>query len=172
MVAIDGNLGCLQGMNYVAASLLLVMKTEEEAFWMLAVLLENILYHDSYSENLYGCHVEQRVFKDLFKKKCPRFHILSLCSLVDVDIFACLLNLRGIVLAVYSLLVQRTMIFLCVSCKLPSAFLFSLILVCGVYRLATHFDNIDFDVSLVTTEWFLCLFAKSLPSEVCTHLSC
>lgn len=64
-------------MNYVAASLLLVMKTEEEAFWMLAVLLENILFHDSYSENLYGCHVEQRVFKDLFKKKCPRFYILN-----------------------------------------------------------------------------------------------
>jgi hypothetical protein len=82
--AIDANLGCVQGMNYVAASLLLVMRTEEEAFWMLAVLLENILYHDSYSENLYGCHVEQRVFKDLFKKKCPRFDILSLCSLVDI----------------------------------------------------------------------------------------
>lgn len=48
---------------------------------------------------------------------------------------------------------------------------FSLDLVCGVCRLATHFDKIDFDVSLVTTEWFLCLFAKSLPSEVCTHFS-
>lgn len=70
---------------------------------MLAVLLENILLHDSYSENLYGCHVEQRVFKDLFKKKCP--------------------------------------------------------------RLSAHLDSIDFDVSLVTTEWFLCLFSKSLPSE-------
>jgi hypothetical protein len=28
-------------------------------------------------------------------------------------------------------------------------------------------EEIEFDVSLVTTEWFLCLFAKSLPSEVC-----
>lgn len=99
----DSRVGYCQGMNYVAASLLLVMKNEEEAFWMLAVLLENILLHDSYSENLYGCHVEQRVFKDLFKKKCP--------------------------------------------------------------RLSAHLDSIDFDVSLVTTEWFLCLFSKSLPSE-------
>jgi hypothetical protein len=32
-------------------------------------------------------------------------------------------------------------------------------------RLAAHLDKIEFDVSLVTTEWFLCLFAKSLPSE-------
>lgn len=33
-------------------------------------------------------------------------------------------------------------------------------------RLATRLEEIEFDVSLVTTEWFLCLFAKSLPSEV------
>ena len=35
-----------------------------------------------------------------------------------------------------------------------------------VDRLAQHLDDIDFEVSLVVTEWFLCLFAKSLPSEV------
>jgi hypothetical protein len=35
-----------------------------------------------------------------------------------------------------------------------------------VNRLAQHLDDIDFEVSLVVTEWFLCLFAKSLPSEV------
>lgn len=63
---------CLQGLNYVAALLLLVMKTEEEAFWMLAVLLENVLVRDCYTDNLSGCHVEQRVFKDLLAKKCPR----------------------------------------------------------------------------------------------------
>lgn len=62
----------LQGLNYVAALLLLVMKTEEEAFWMIAVLLENVLVSDCYNKNLSGCHVEQRVFKDLLTKKCPR----------------------------------------------------------------------------------------------------
>ncbi|CAK9221019.1 unnamed protein product [Sphagnum jensenii] len=99
----DSRVGYCQGMNFVAAMLLLVMKTEQDAFWMLAVLLENVLFNDCYAENLYGCHVEQRVFKDMFKKKFP--------------------------------------------------------------RLAAHLDKIEFDVSLVTTEWFLCLFAKSLPSE-------
>ena len=63
----------LQGLNYVAALLLLVMKTEEDAFWMLAVLLENVLVNDCYTNNLSGCHVEQRVFKDLLAKKCPRY---------------------------------------------------------------------------------------------------
>lgn len=63
----------LQGLNYVAALLLLVMKTEEDAFWMLAVLLENVLVSDCYTDKLSGCHVEQRVFKDLLAKKCPRY---------------------------------------------------------------------------------------------------
>jgi hypothetical protein len=80
------------------------MKTEEDAFWMLAVLLENVLVRDCYTTNLSGCHVEQRVFKDLLAQKCS--------------------------------------------------------------RIATHLEDMGFDVSLVATEWFLCLFSKSLPSEV------
>ncbi|OIW04287.1 hypothetical protein TanjilG_00847 [Lupinus angustifolius] len=99
----DSDVGYCQGLNYVAALLLLVMKTEEDAFWMLAVLLENVLVSDCYTNNLSGCHVDQRVFKDLVVKKCP--------------------------------------------------------------RIASHLETLEFDVSLVTTEWFLCLFSKSLPSE-------
>ncbi|XXG44792.1 hypothetical protein AAC387_Pa02g0050 [Persea americana] len=99
----DSDVGYCQGLNYVAALLLLVMKTEEDAFWMLAVLLENVLVSDCYTDNLSGCHVEQRVFKDLLAKKCP--------------------------------------------------------------RIAAHLEALEFDVSLVATEWFLCLFSKSLPSE-------
>ncbi|KAK1306231.1 hypothetical protein QJS10_CPA10g01780 [Acorus calamus] len=100
----DSDVGYCQGLNYVAALLLLVMKTEEDAFWMLAVLLENVLVNDCYTDNLSGCHVEQRVFRDMLAKKCP--------------------------------------------------------------RIAAHLEAMEFDVSLVTTEWFLCLFCKSLPSEV------
>jgi hypothetical protein len=99
----DSDVGYCQGLNYVAALLLLVMKTEEDAFWMLAVLLENVLVRDCYTTNLSGCHVEQRVFKDLLAQKCS--------------------------------------------------------------RIATHLEDMGFDVSLVATEWFLCLFSKSLPSE-------
>ncbi|KAK9663924.1 hypothetical protein RND81_14G006600 [Saponaria officinalis] len=99
----DSYVGYCQGLNYVAALLLLVMKTEEDAFWMLAVLLEDVLVNDCYTNNLSGCHVEQRVFKDLLAKMCP--------------------------------------------------------------GIAAHLEALEFDVSLVTTEWFLCLFSKSLPSE-------
>ncbi|GAB2285221.1 hypothetical protein Dimus_019674 [Dionaea muscipula] len=99
----DSYVGYCQGLNYVAALLLLVMKTEEDAFWMLAVLLENVLVNDCYTNNLTGCHVEQRVFKDLLAKKLT--------------------------------------------------------------KVAAHLEELEFDVSLVATEWFLCLFSKSLPSE-------
>ncbi|KAH7434660.1 hypothetical protein KP509_06G029100 [Ceratopteris richardii] len=99
----DAHVGYCQGMNFVAGLLLLVMKREEDAFWMLAVLLENVLFKDCYTTDLLGSHVEQRVFKDLLNQKCP--------------------------------------------------------------RLAAHLELIGFDISLVITEWFLCLFAKSLPSE-------
>ncbi|KAK1389116.1 RabGAP/TBC domain-containing family protein [Heracleum sosnowskyi] len=99
----DSDVGYCQGLNYVGALLLLVMKTEEDAFWMLAVLLENVLVSDCYTTNLSGCHVEQRVFKDILAKKCP--------------------------------------------------------------RIAAHLEAVKFDVSLVATEWFLCVFSKSLPSE-------
>lgn len=61
------------------------MKTEEDAFWMLAVLLENVLVNDCYTNNLSGCHVEQRVFKDLLTKKCPRYFFTSiLCCLLHL----------------------------------------------------------------------------------------
>lgn len=68
----------MQGLNYVAALLLLVMKTEEDAFWMLAVLLENVLFNDCYTYNLSGCHVDQRVLRELLAKKCPRLSLIIL----------------------------------------------------------------------------------------------
>jgi hypothetical protein len=125
-----------QGLNYVAALLLLVMKTEEDAFWMLAVLLENVLVSDCYTNNLSGCHVEQRVFQDLLVKKCPRyFPFDGLASwLFNGCQFAKKLGIKK-------------------QC-----------------RIATHLEELEFDVSLVATEWFLCLFSKSLPSEVGSSL--
>ena len=59
-------------MNYVAAYLLLVMRDEEAAFWVLSALVEKVLFDDCFAEDLFGCHVEQRVLKDLLKAKRPR----------------------------------------------------------------------------------------------------
>lgn len=118
----------------MAALLLLVMKTEEDAFWMLAVLLENVLVNDCYTDNLSGCHVEQRVFKDLLAKKCPRFTFISF----DIQRYFIYPNVHDVIAGHFVL----------------------------TFRIAAHLEAMEFDVSLVATEWFLCLFAKSVPSEV------
>ncbi|KAF6143577.1 hypothetical protein GIB67_029746 [Kingdonia uniflora] len=36
----------------------------------------------------------------------------------------------------------------------------------GKAKITAHLEDMEFDVSLVAAEWFLCLFSKSLPSEV------
>ncbi|KAL3682154.1 hypothetical protein R1sor_000176 [Riccia sorocarpa] len=59
------------GNEFVAALLLLVMKTEEDAFWMLAVLLENVLFSESFAEYLRGCHLAPRARPLQLRKQCP-----------------------------------------------------------------------------------------------------
>jgi len=101
-------IGYCQGMNFVAAMLLIVLGHDEEAaFWVLASLIDDedrgILYPDMYSRDLSGCHVEMR-------------------------------SLRGLV-----------------ESKLP--------------RLAAHLSAMKSDMSILATDWFLCLYSTSLPSE-------
>ena len=38
-------------------------------------------------------------------------------------------------------------------------------------RIVAHLEQLEFDVSLVATEWFLCLFAKRFLSEVSIKIS-
>lgn len=54
-------IGYSQGMNFVAGFLLQCPGMDEEsAFWLLVVLVEQILFMDTYDSNLSGCHVEMR----------------------------------------------------------------------------------------------------------------
>jgi TBC1 domain family member 8/9 len=59
-----------QGMNIIAAQLLLYMP-EEEAFWTLAAIVED-LSPDYYTKQLLGSIVDQSVFNDLVKKYTPK----------------------------------------------------------------------------------------------------
>lgn len=99
--------GYCQGMNYVAALLLLALGHDEEAsFWVMASLIDNdkgILYQDMYADGLAGCHVEMRSLRALVKTKLP--------------------------------------------------------------RLAQHMEELHCDMSLLATDWFLCLYSTSLPAE-------
>ncbi len=33
-------------------------------------------------------------------------------------------------------------------------------------RLQQHFQALDFDINMLATDWYLCLYSVSLPSEV------
>lgn len=111
---IHRDIGYCQGMNYIAAMLLLVSEYDEEAaFWIMCQLIghgesEGILYKNVYASTLSGCHVEMRTLESIVAKKLP--------------------------------------------------------------RLAHHMDLIDCDFSMVSTEWFLCLYATSLPPETVVRI--
>lgn len=105
--------GYCQGMNYVAATLLIAMEYDEEAaFWVLASLIDTddrgILYHDVYARDLSGCHVEMRSLREL------------------------------------------------VSLKMP--------------RLSSHMMVLNCDMSIIATDWYLCLYCTSLPMETCLRV--
>ena len=63
--------GYCQGLNFIAGMMLLFLD-EERVFWLLAVLLETILPPDYYAQDLIGCNVDLRVFRDLLEKKVPK----------------------------------------------------------------------------------------------------
>jgi len=61
----------LQGLNYVAGLLLLVTKDEEQSFWLLTVLIRNIL-PSYYSSKMHGLVTDIAVLGDLVRDKCPK----------------------------------------------------------------------------------------------------
>ncbi|ORX89230.1 TBC-domain-containing protein [Basidiobolus meristosporus CBS 931.73] len=74
------SVGYCQGMNLIAAVLLLVQSDEEYAFWTLVCIIENILPSDYYTGQLLVSQADQRVLKELVKEILPRLdsHFCSL----------------------------------------------------------------------------------------------
>ncbi|XP_066266474.1 growth hormone-regulated TBC protein 1-A-like [Branchiostoma lanceolatum] len=62
--------GYCQGMNFIVAIFLLILKDEEQAFWLLVTLLEDIL-PEYYSKDMKGLKVDQEVLGELVKLKNP-----------------------------------------------------------------------------------------------------
>jgi hypothetical protein len=53
--------GYCQGMNMIAASLLLIMPSEEDAFWVLCSIVERILPKTYFEPNLLASRADQEV---------------------------------------------------------------------------------------------------------------
>ena len=72
--------GYCQGMNLIAANLLLIMPTAEDAFWMLATLIEKILPDKYYDHSLLTSRADQAVLRQYVTTVLPRLsgHLDSL----------------------------------------------------------------------------------------------
>ncbi|XP_076861865.1 TBC1 domain family member 2A isoform X2 [Brachyhypopomus gauderio] len=64
--------GYCQGLNRLAAIALLVLQSEEEAFWCLVAIVQYLMPQDYYTKTLLGSQADQRVFKDFMAEKMPR----------------------------------------------------------------------------------------------------
>ncbi|KAJ1219215.1 hypothetical protein NDU88_006784 [Pleurodeles waltl] len=65
-------IGYCQGLNRLAALILLVMQEEESSFWCLVDIVENVMPVEYYSKTLAASQVDQRVFKDFLAEKLPK----------------------------------------------------------------------------------------------------
>lgn len=50
-------------MNFVAATLLVVMRSEEDCFWLLMLTLERLLSPDYYTDGLVGVRIDSQVLR-------------------------------------------------------------------------------------------------------------
>lgn len=64
--------GYCQGMNLIAGSLLLIMPTAEDAFWVLTSLIENILPQHYYDHGLLASRADQQVLRQYVKELLPK----------------------------------------------------------------------------------------------------
>jgi hypothetical protein len=67
------DLGYCQSMNFVGA-VLLVHLAEEQAFWVLCALIEDLAPPDYYSRSMIGSRIDQMVFESCVAWKLPQLH--------------------------------------------------------------------------------------------------
>ncbi|KAG6010948.1 hypothetical protein E4U21_002618 [Claviceps maximensis] len=74
------DVGYCQGMNLIAANLLLIMPSAEDAFWILASIIESILPHGYYDQSLMASRADQQVLRQFVSTVLPKLsaHLDSL----------------------------------------------------------------------------------------------
>lgn len=66
------DVGYCQGMNLIAANLLLIMPSAEDAFWILASIIESILPHGYYDQSLMASRADQQVLRQFVSTVLPK----------------------------------------------------------------------------------------------------
>ena len=77
------DIGYCQGMGVICATLLLLFE-EEDAFWMMCSIVEDLLPGQYYSVSLIGVQVDIRVFRYLIQQYLPNLH--KLFNEHDIDL--------------------------------------------------------------------------------------
>ncbi|KPM45677.1 hypothetical protein AK830_g1004 [Neonectria ditissima] len=74
------DVGYCQGMNLITANLLLIMPSAEDAFWILASIVEDILPHGYYDHSLIASRADQQVLRQYVRTILPKLstHLDSL----------------------------------------------------------------------------------------------
>mmetsp|Transcript_27667 Transcript_27667/g.24336 ORF Transcript_27667/g.24336 Transcript_27667/m.24336 type:complete len:96 (-) Transcript_27667:17-304(-) len=67
------HIGYCQGLNFVAAKILSVIDHEEDSFWILTTLIEDILPIDYFS-SMVGVMTDQKIFNEIIAFKFPKFY--------------------------------------------------------------------------------------------------
>lgn len=86
------DIGYCQGTGVIIAHLLLFME-EEDAFWMMCTVIEDLLPPSYFDANLIGAHADQRVLRQLLTQCLPTTHKI----LLDHDIELALITLSWFV---------------------------------------------------------------------------
>ncbi|KAF2842201.1 TBC-domain-containing protein [Patellaria atrata CBS 101060] len=73
-MAYNPEIGYCQGMNLIAASIILSVPTGEDAFWIFTTIVEHILRENSFDANLSGSFADQGVLKALVQKHLPALY--------------------------------------------------------------------------------------------------
>ena len=89
------DVGYCQGMNLITASLLLIMPTAEDAFWMLASLVELILPARYFDRSLLASRADQRVLREYVAELLPKLsaHLADLAIELEALTFQWFLSL-------------------------------------------------------------------------------
>ncbi|KAI5815314.1 rab-GTPase-TBC domain-containing protein [Pyronema omphalodes] len=87
--------GYCQGMNMIAASLLLIMPSEEDAFWVLCSVVERILPKTYFEPSLLASRADQEVLKHFVFHLLPSLHhhLASLCVTLEALCFQWFLSI-------------------------------------------------------------------------------
>ncbi|XP_061642528.1 TBC1 domain family member 2A isoform X2 [Phyllopteryx taeniolatus] len=84
------SIGYCQGLNRLAAIALVVLQSEEDAFWCVVAVVDAIMPQDYYTKNLLAAQADQYVLKDFLIEKLPR--LAAHFDLYGIDVSLVTLN--------------------------------------------------------------------------------